>query len=1049
MLTLVEVKHNDVRVNPVGIQYLPQVMRDRVFGFRRQQEPSSELVEVSKESLAYNNLLGKKTTIGEPIIFDTPELMGEDLDEHFYKIGRKMSEPYLSISKHFSDVIPVKMPKRWIKQSGWTMYRPGKEPEAVPWPDEDALVFDTETLYKISNFPVMATAMSETAWYSWTSPWLLGETDNPRQLISMGPSDRKGVIVGHNVGYDRRAIKEEYHIGGTERFFMDTMSLHVAVNGMCSRQRPTWMKMKKMQREEEDQVSVAFQQEEIENPWVQHSAMNSLAEVLEFHCGRRMDKSKRDYFGELDRDGVVEMFDELMEYCATDTRATFDVFQKVLPDFVRVCPHPVSFGALRHIASVFVPINERWQQYLDRSKATYDKLEHEVQQQLKALVEEAVKLKDGDEWKKDPWLSQLDWTIAPIKYKKPKNKNDKPEPYKRQKLPGYPQWYRDLFKSAKSPMEVSLRQRIAPLLLRLQWDGKPLIWTDNHGWVFKVDSPEDIARYRERSFTECPLDAEILEKFPGTGPGFFKLPHKDGSEARCVSPFSKNYIMYFDQEILGSEIEYAKTAISFSAVSSYWVSSRERILGQMAVYAEDVDDMGVDSGHGMILPRMIPMGTITRRAVEDTWLTASNAKKNRIGSELKAMVQAPPGYKFVGADVDSEELWIASLMGDSLFKLHGGTALGWMTLEGSKAEGTDLHSKTASILGIDRNQAKVFNYGRLYGAGITFAARLLKQFNPTMTEDECKRAADKLYAATKGEKQKSTMFKKNNFWRGGSESVVFNRLEEMAEQDVPRTPVLGAAITEALMKNNLRKKNYLTSRINWTIQSSGVDYLHLLIASMHYLTDKYDIAARLSLTVHDEIRYLVKDEDVHRACLALQISNLWTRAMFCQQLGLNELPQSVGYFSLIDVDHVLRKEVDLACVTPSNPDPIEPGEAIPIEKLLEICPSLGKGRDVGAAYDYDYIPRTPVAESLSGADPHPVQWLKAQVARDQYEVSTIEDSLRKRSSRRRGGVTGTQSRTSTTTTNSGSADVVTVSTRPLRRSWTQVPQVNRYVGPIR
>ena len=77
------------------------------------------------------------------------------------------------------------------------------------------------------------------------------------------------------------------------------------------------------------------------------------------------------------------------------------------------------------------------------------------------------------------------------------------------------------------------------------------------------------------------------------------------------------------------------------------------------------------------------MGTVTRRAVENTWLTASNAKANRVGSELKSMVKAPPGYCFVGADVDSEELWIASLVGDAQFKLHGGNAVGFMTSRGN------------------------------------------------------------------------------------------------------------------------------------------------------------------------------------------------------------------------------------------------------------------------------------------------------------------------------------------------------------------------------
>src|SRR5699024_10124013 len=110
------------------------------------------------------------------------------------------------------------------------------------------------------------------------------------------------------------------------------------------------------------------------------------------------------------------------------------------------------------------------------------------------------------------------------------------------------------------------------------------------------------------------------------------------------------------------------------------------IMNQMVVYQDQIGKPQVDQNNrlGFILPQLIPMGTITRRAVENTWLTASNAKGNRVGSELKAMVKSPPGYSFVGADVDSQELWIASLVGDAQFQLHGGNAIGFMTLEGSK-----------------------------------------------------------------------------------------------------------------------------------------------------------------------------------------------------------------------------------------------------------------------------------------------------------------------------------------------------------------------------
>ena len=156
-----------------------------------------------------------------------------------------------------------------------------------------------------------------------------------------------------------------------------------------------------------------------------------------------------------------------------------------------------------------------------------------------------------------------------------------------------------------------------------------------------------------------------------------------------------------------------------NAQCSYWISARDRIERQVVVWDGEAETrMGFaphDERRGLILPQVITMGTVTRRAIEKTWLTASNAKRNRIGSELKSMVKAPSGWSIVGADVDSEELWICSVMGDAQFGIHGATAIGWMTLEGAKAQGTDLHSKTASILGTKRDQAKVVIYSRCSG----------------------------------------------------------------------------------------------------------------------------------------------------------------------------------------------------------------------------------------------------------------------------------------------------------------------------------------------
>jgi DNA polymerase gamma 1 len=54
------------------------------------------------------------------------------------------------------------------------------------------------------------------------------------------------------------------------------------------------------------------------------------------------------------------------------------------------------------------------------------------------------------------------------------------------------------------------------------------------------------------------------------------------------------------------------------------------------------------------------------------------------------------------------------------------------------------------------------------------------------------------------------------------------------------------------------------------------------------------------------------------------------------------LLQSVAFFSCVDVDHVLRKEVSLDCITPSNPKGlsitynISEGEALDIQKTIQL-----------------------------------------------------------------------------------------------------------------
>lgn len=1001
-------------VNEVGIQYLSRNLHEQLFPENRKanykkvlKKPSKyDLIKValSQRYLQKFNLLNKKTSINDPIqLSNLPKLAGNLINEHFMKLALHDSSNYLQYANMLCQLQSLpKRPKEWLMKPGWYRYDGIGAPMKVDYPLEEILVFDVESMYQVSKYAVMATCVSPVAWYGWVSPFLTGDSPSNDHLIPMNTrSSQKKLIVGHNVCYDRARILEEYSLQKSNAFFLDTLSLHVAVTGICSRQRSVWTKFnncKKIDRRVSNDVKMLFNENEFmenllnekfetignesflnkydfeidhkqENPWVSLTSTNSLAEVADLHCGIRMNKQDRDYFKTENVIEIRENFQKLMHYCARDVEVTHAVFGKVFPAFKSTCPHPVSFSALRHINSIFLPTTyQTWETYIRNAESLYQNNRVEIEKKLADIALELVKKfqADPESVLNDYWYGQLNWTVAPIKIKKDGT------PFKKQKMPGFPEWYKSLFPSANSKIKLSIRTRIVPILLRLKWEGLPLIWTESKGWCFKISASRysdinDLLTKKNYTkiddFTADPNFEYLTRNYEWV---YFKVPHPNGPSNRTTNLALKSYLKFYEKNVLSSEYDIARRVLELNASASYWISARERIMNQFVVYEEDNKSKSLkflDESNrkvdlldplGIIIPQILPMGTITRRAVENSWLTASNVKKNRIGSELKTKIQAPEGFCFVGADVDSEELWIASLLSDSIFKIHGGSAIGWMTLEGNKLEKTDLHSKTAEILGISRNEAKIFNYSRIYGAGLKHTSTLLKQFNPKLTDKEVIEICNNLFDSTKGKTLKLQNSEKkklenkgihlSKIWFGGSESVLFNKLENLAETSVPQTPVLKAGITEALKKENLNANSFLPSRINWAIQSSGVDYLHLLIISMEYLIKRYKLDARLCITVHDEIRYMVRNDDKYKACLLLQISNLWTRAIFCEQLGIKDIPQSCAFFSQVDIDSILRKEVDTPCETPSNKNPKIPnGESLDIVALLEVLKKNDKG----------------------------------------------------------------------------------------------------------
>ncbi|KAJ2731428.1 DNA-directed DNA polymerase gamma mip1 [Coemansia sp. BCRC 34962] len=961
-------------------------LRRSIFSQQKFPGATADQIKISIAHLKQQDIYGKQ---GEPVTmadFEPPPLEGATIEEHFQRIGQIAAEPYLSMAQDFAMRPRRQFPKlplesAWQMRSGWTRYAADGTWKTVDVPDTEdrVLVFDVEVLVPDSPYPVLAAAMSNHAWYLWVSPYVTGDSPHGRHLIPLMRSGQRTprLVIGHNIGFDRARIQEERLLKRRPLAFLDTMSLHVSGGGLCNQQRLYWQRYSRAKRENDTEY---LQLNADTGKFFDVSSLNSLKEVAAHYCKIAMDKSKRDVFMDGTLQDIRDDFGKLAAYCAMDVEITRKVYAKVFPEFRLKCPHPVSFAGMLTMLEGYLPVDRSWPEYIRRSEELLGELTDNVGAKLRELAESALKEPAPLD---DPWLRNLDWTVEPLKFTKPRYKADgktyakggEPRLFTKQTMVGYPKWYRDLWDAKLGRPHITIRTRVAPYLLKLKWLGYPLYYSALYGWTFRVptddyerslqqetgdataskDGQKALPSFKNMRLLVFPTDVldPGYEKTPiGDKDGvYFKVPHADGEAANCGNPLAKGYQTAIEDGTLSSTYPMAKEAMEMNAMCSYWISARERIKSQFVVWNNDAADaftgqpldLGLppsESQMGIILPMVIPMGTVTRRAVESTWMTASNAKKNRLGSELKSKVKCPAGYRFVGADVDSEELWISALIGDSQFRMHGATAFGWMTLQGTKAAGTDLHSNTARILGISRGSAKVFNYGRIYGAGVKYAMSLLLQFNPDMAEAEAREKAERLYISTKGTNSRNTRLFGRAFWHGGTESYMFNQLEQIATADDPRTPALGCGITEALKKKVTGSK-FMTSRVNWVVQSSGVDYLHLLLVSMTFLARRYSIDVRFVISVHDEIRYMVPECDVPRAELALQVANLWVRSLFSYRMGIEDLPQSVAFFSAVDIDTTLRKEVDMGCVTPTNPTPIPPGVS---HTILDTLAATSGGR---------------------------------------------------------------------------------------------------------
>jgi DNA polymerase gamma 1 len=230
------------------------------------------------------------------------------------------------------------------------------------------------------------------------------------------------------------------------------MALHIAVKGISSHQRPAWKKHRKSKEKEEERRVEAVEAvenllQESENleevdetkrerlrklrsdleeslpqlqsdeadvdevkSWEDLTSGNSLADVARLHCDIDMNKEIRNDFMTLSREEILENAQDYLNYCGEDVYVTHAVFSRVLPDFLRACPSPVSFAGILTMGSSFLTVNESWERYIENAEKVYKELEESVRGRLVQLAQEAKGLMADEKWKGDVWLEQLDWS---------------------------------------------------------------------------------------------------------------------------------------------------------------------------------------------------------------------------------------------------------------------------------------------------------------------------------------------------------------------------------------------------------------------------------------------------------------------------------------------------------------------------------------------------------------------------------------------------------------------------------------------------------------
>lgn len=250
----------------------------------------------------------------------------------------------------------------------------------------------------------------------------------------------------------------------------------------------------------------------------------------------------------------------------------------------------------------------------------------------------------------------------------------------------------------------------------------------------------------------------------------------------------------------------------------------------------------IDTKSGRIHTTLNQTGTVTGRLSSQDPNLQNIPTKTELGQEFRRAFISPPGFKLVSFDYSQLELRIAAHMSKdekmiSAFK-----------------EGEDIHTRTAAeIFGVEpeqvtkdmRRQAKVMNFGLLYGMGI-----MSFQQASGISREKAREFIDRYMTEFSGIARYMDSMKAKAR-KAGFVETIFGRRRYLPEINSGMPQLIAQAERMA---------------INMPVQGTEGDFLRIAMARVYDLIhDKYnDRDIKMLVQVHDELLFEIKDNLVEK-----------------------------------------------------------------------------------------------------------------------------------------------------------------------------------------